>query len=232
MPQPLIQQLRWHYFQSADVLCTTIVAALVTLANESISARGAFHIALAGGRTPKIIYERLRDVQTDWARWFIYFGDERCLSRGDNERNDTLARSAWLEQVSIPAAQIFAIPAEMGPVQGAAEYSKQLSALSEFDLVLLGLGEDGHTASLFPGQVPSSTDADAIAVHLAPKPPAERISLSAARLSAARVVWFVVTGADKRVALLRWREGEDIPAAQIVPAAGVDIFTDVDLSSG
>ncbi len=154
MQQSRTQQLRWRYFQRVDDLCTTIVAALTALANETIEARGAFHIALAGGRTPKIIYERLRSIQTDWSHWFIYFGDERCLPRGDNERNDTLARSAWLAQVSIPAAQIFPIPAELGAAQGAAEYSKQLSALGEFDLVLLGLGEDGHTASLFPGQIP------------------------------------------------------------------------------
>jgi 6-phosphogluconolactonase len=226
-----MQQFRWHHFERVDELCAAIVAALTTLANESIRTRGAFHIALAGGRTPKIIYERLRSIQTDWACWFIYFGDERCLPRGDAERNDTLARSAWLELVPIPSAQILSIPAELGAEQGAAEYSKQLSAVSEFDLVLLGLGEDGHTASLFPGCVPNNKDADAIAVHAAPKPPAERISLSASRLSEARAVWFVVTGADKQTALLRWREGEDIPAAQIVPAAGVDVFTDVDLGN-
>lgn len=225
-----MQQLRWHHFQRVDELCATLVAVITTLANESISSRGAFHIALAGGRTPKIIYERLRSIETDWTRWFIYFGDERCLPRGDAERNDTLARSSWLAQVPIPLAQIFAIPAELGATQGAADYSKQLSALNEFDLVLLGLGEDGHTASLFPGHVPDDSIAAAIAVHGAPKPPAQRISLSASRLSAARAVWFVVTGADKQAALLRWRAGEEIPAAHIVPAAGVDIFTDVDLA--
>lgn len=227
-----MQQLRWHYFQRIDDLCATIVTALSTLANESINARGDFHIALAGGRTPKIIYEQLRDIQTDWSRWFIYFGDERCLPRGDAERNDTMALSSWLDHVPIPAAQIFAIPAELGAVQGAVEYSKQLSALGEFDLVLLGLGEDGHTASLFPGDTRDDsvdTHTSAIAVHGAPKPPAQRISLSASRLSVARAVWFLVTGADKRAALLRWREGEDIPAAHIVPAAGVDIFTDVEV---
>ena len=231
--QQELQQLRWHHFQRVDDLCATIVAALTMLANESISARGAFHISLAGGRTPKIIYERLRDIQTDWTRWFIYFGDERCLPRGDAERNDTLAFSSWLAHVPIPAAQTFSIPAELGAERGAIEYSKQLNALSEFDLVLLGLGEDGHTASLFPGLFPSdSIDANsvAIAVQTAPKLPAQRISLSASRLSAARAVWFVVTGVDKKTALLRWREGEEIPAAHIVPAAGIDIFTDVDLT--
>lgn len=226
-----MQQLRWHHFQRVTDLCTTLVAALTTLANESIRARGAFHISLAGGRTPKIIYEQLRHIQTDWTCWFIYFGDERCLPRGDAERNDTLALSSWLAHVPIPDAQIFAIPTELGAALGAAEYSKQLRALTEFDLVLLGLGEDGHTASLFPGHRLDADASAAITVDAAPKPPAQRVSLSASRLSAARAVWFVVTGADKQLALLRWREGEEIPAAHILPAAGVDIFTDVDLAA-
>jgi 6-phosphogluconolactonase len=224
-----MQQLRWHRFDSVDDLCAAIIAQLTTLSNTSIKSRGAFHIALAGGRTPKIIYEQLGAIETDWTRWFIYFGDERCLPRGDAERNDTLARLSWLDQVSIPSAQIFSIPAEFGAEQGAAEYSRQLSTVGEFDLVLLGLGEDGHTAGLFPGHVIDSRNA-ALAVSAAPKPPSERISLSASRLSATRAVWFVVTGEDKRDALLRWRSGEAIPASSIAPLAGVDVFTDVDLS--
>jgi 6-phosphogluconolactonase len=218
-----MQTLRWHRFDSVDNLCAAIAAQLIGLANTSIKARGAFHIVLAGGRTPKIIYEQLRTIQTDWKRWFIYFGDERCLPRGDAERNDTLAYSSWLEHVSMPAAQIFSIPAELGPEQGAIEYSRQLSAVGTFDLVLLGLGEDGHTASLFPNRV-IDTQTGALAVHDASKPPPQRVSLSASRLSAARAVWFVVTGVDKREALQRWRDGETIPAASIVPAAGVDVF--------
>jgi 6-phosphogluconolactonase len=224
-----MQQLRWHRFQTVNALCESIVAQLAELANTAINARGVFHIALAGGRTPKIIYEKLCAIRTDWSCWFIYFGDERCLPRGDAGRNDTLARSSWLDHVPIPSAQIFAIPAELGAQQGAAEYSRQMEAVGDFDLVLLGLGEDGHTASLFPGHALDASTA-ALAVQMAPKPPAQRISLSASRLSAARAVWFLVTGADKRAALLRWRGEEDIPAAHIVPAAGVDVFTDVELA--
>ena len=221
--------MRWHFFSGAEALCAAVVAQFAETANASIAAHGSFQVALAGGRTPTGIYEKLRGIDTDWSRWFIYFGDERCLPRGDCGRNDTMARASWLDHVSIPSAQIHAIPAELGAEQGAAAYATALAALREFDLVLLGLGEDGHTASLFPGHA-LDAQAAAVAVHAAPKPPAERISLSAGRLSAARAVWFLVTGAEKREALRRWQRGEAIPAASIKPTAGVDIYTDLDLS--
>lgn len=220
--------MRWHFFNGSDALCKTIVALLADTANAAITARGEFHIALAGGRTPKSIYEKLPGIDTDWSRWFIYFGDERCLPRGDVERNDTMARTSWLDRVPIPSTQIFSIPAELGAEQGAAVYATMLTTLREFDLVLLGLGEDGHTASLFPGQV-HDTRAAVVAVNGAPKLPSERISLNANRLGAARAVWFLVTGEEKREALIRWRCGEAIPAASIRPATGVDIYTDVNL---
>lgn len=216
---------RWHHFAQWQPLRDHVARALIDCANAAIAARGAFHIALAGGRTPLDIYTQLVDAATDWQAWSIYFGDERCAPRGDASRNDAQAQLHWLGRVPIPAAQIHAIPAELGAEQGAAQYRLTLDALAQFDLVLLGIGEDGHTASLFPG-LPSGPGS-AFAVYGAPKPPPERVSLSAARLSAARAVWFIASGADKRDALQRWRDGEAIPAASIAPQAGVDIFTDV-----
>ncbi|MDB6062790.1 MAG: 6-phosphogluconolactonase [Verrucomicrobiaceae bacterium] len=220
-----MQSLRWHRFDSVNALCAQIVTRITTAANEAINARGAFHIVLAGGSTPQVVYEQLRDINTDWNSWFIYYGDERCLPSGDDERNDTMAQQSWLDHVAIPSVQIYSMPAELGAEQGAAKYGQQLLARQEFDLVLLGLGEDGHTASLFPSHKIDVSTA-ALAVHAAPKPPPERISLTASRLSAARAVWFLVAGPQKHEALMRWERGEDIPAAHIQPAAGVDIFTD------
>ena len=204
------------------------VRTIIQAAQQSIEQRHAFRIVLAGGTTPRPVYELLRACDTDWSAWHVYFGDERCLPVDDAERNSLMAAQAWLDHVAIPKSQIFPIPAERGAPAAAAAYAITLSGIESFDLVLLGLGEDGHTASLFPNEARSdcASDAAAIAVLAAPKPPAQRVSLSASRLGAARQVIFLVSGASKRQAVTDWRNGLAIPAAEIKPADGVDIYVD------
>jgi 6-phosphogluconolactonase len=133
---------------------------------------------------------------------------------------------AWLDHVPIPAAQVHTIPAELGADRAAAVYATDLQGVGDFDLVLLGLGEDGHTAALFPGHDWGDTPGapDTLAVFDAPKPPPQRVSLSAMRLSRSREVLFLVAGPSKRAAVARWRAGERIPAGAIRPAAGVDVL--------
>lgn len=218
---------RWHVFNDSGALRGEVVRRLADNAADAIRQRGVFHLVLAGGHTPAAIYAQLASLPLDWRGWFIYFGDERCLPRGDAERNDTMARAQLLDKVPIPIDQVFAMPAELGAEAGAQVYRNTLAATPTFDLVLLGLGEDGHTASLFPGH---PRDGDSVLpVHDAPKPPPDRISLGASRLSDARAVWFLVSGEGKRAALEQWRRGEDIPARAVRPDSGVDIFTDVDV---
>jgi 6-phosphogluconolactonase len=130
--------------------------------------------------------------------------------------------------VPVPQEQIFAMPAELGAAEGARQYAQMLQGVAGFQLVLLGLGEDGHTASLFPGHT-HPTDSRAVAVFNAPKPPPERISMSAAMLGTSDHVWFLVTGEGKRAMLNKWLQGNQIPASQVQPLAGVDIFTDINL---
>src|SRR6185503_2955728 len=175
---------RWIPAADAGELRRAGFKRIVDAAGRAIAARGAFAISLAGGNTPRGVYAMLREADTDWALWHIYYGDERCVSRGDPERNSRMARDAWLDHVPIPAANIHEIPAELGADAGAAAYAKALKGLGDFDLTLLGLGEDGHTASLFPGHEwgDSFGSPGAIAVFDAPKLPSERVSLSAARL--------------------------------------------------
>ncbi len=200
--------------------------AILDAARQAITERGVFRIALAGGTTPRKIYERLRNADADWAAWHVYFGDERCLPPEHADRNSRMAELAWLNHVPIPRGQIHPIHAESGAEAAAADYAQTLQGIGLFDLVLLGLGEDGHTASLFPGQnwgsAPDSPDA--LPVRNAPKPPPDRVSLSAHRLSGARQVMFLVTGASKRQAVKDWRNKINIPAAAIAPANGVDVF--------
>jgi 6-phosphogluconolactonase len=218
---------RWHYFVDTAELQRAAVSHIAACATAAIAKRGEFHCVLAGGRTPQAIYARLATLETNWNAWILYFGDERCLPPGDAQRNDTMARAVWLDRVAIPAAQVYPIPAELGPMAGAARYDELLANAPEFDLVLLGIGEDGHTASLFPGDDAAlRSQAAAVAVTAAPKPPPQRVSVTAARLGRSRSVLFLGTGVDKRDALQRWHRGERIPAALVDPPGGVDIYTD------
>lgn len=216
----------WKIFDTPLAVRDAAVQAIVESAAQAIAEHGRFLIVLAGGTTPREVYRELCGITTDWSKWQVYYGDERCLPPTHAERNSRMAEAAWLEHVAIPAQQIHPIPAECGPEEGAARYSRLLAEVGEFDLVLLGLGEDGHTASLFPGNVWERNGAPAIPVRGAPKPPPERVSLSASRLSQAHRVIFLVTGPGKRDAVQRWRQGDSLPAAAITSPGGVEVFQD------
>ena len=225
------QIVRWHPLADAGALRREATRRVLAAASEAISARGRFRLVLAGGNTPRATYAALCDAQADWPYWEIFFGDERCLPVDDAERNSKMANDAWLAQVPIAPERIHAIPAEFGADAAARAYAQTLRDVGEFDLVLLGLGEDGHTASLFPDHDRGAGDAapDTLAVFDAPKPPPQRVSLSAARLGRSRQVLFLVDGESKRDAVTRWRAGEDIPARAIRPAAGVDALVEASL---
>lgn len=225
---------RWHAVADMSELQNVALNMILASAATAIRERGRFHLVLAGGDTPRAIYKQLRAVQADWSAWHIYFGDERCVSPADPRRNSVMAGEAWLDYVEIPADQLYTIPGELGADLAACEYAQTLNTVGMFDLTLLGLGEDGHTASLFPGREwgtePDSPDA--LAVLDAPKPPAQRVSLSAARLSRSRQVIFLVSGESKRDALARWRANENIPARAIAPEKGVDVLVESALLKG
>ena len=228
MNQVSTEIYRWHAVADASALQQLATKDILASAAEVILARGQFHIVLAGGNTPREIYRGLCSAKTDWSAWHIYFGDERCLPPSDSARNSNMAAEVWLNHVPIPPLQVHAIPGELGADIAAQKYSAVLRTVGSFDLVLLGLGEDGHTASLFPGHewgiAPGSPDM--LAVFNAPKPPQQRVSLSAARLSRARHVMFLVSGESKRAAVKAWRVGKDIPARAIKPETGVDIIVE------
>lgn len=222
------QILRWHPVVDAAALRRVATQRILTAAVEAIAARGRFHIVLAGGDTPRATYVALRDADTDWSRWEVFFGDERCLPIDDIERNSRMANDAWLTQVPITPERIHAIPAELGAHAAAGAYAITLKGVDDFDLVLLGLGEDGHTASLFPAHDWGVADdaPDTLAIFDAAKPPPQRVSLSAARLGRAQQVLFLVDGETKHDAVMRWRAGDDIPARAIRPAGGVDVLVE------
>ena len=220
--EPIVGTASWHIHPEAQALTRHLARAIVRMADAAITARGAFHLVLAGGNTPRAVYAALASRGRRWDAWHLYHGDERCLPPQNPQRNSRMAESVWLQHVPIPRAQIHDIPAEMGAEAAAATYATILPP-QRFDLVLLGIGEDGHTASLFPGQqwgLDPTTPA-VLAVHNAPKAPAERVSLSAWRLQRSRELFFLATGSGKRDALAAWRRGEEIPAARVGVGATV-----------
>ncbi|MHB1091589.1 6-phosphogluconolactonase [Thiobacillus sp.] len=207
----------WRVFDSVEMLVPQLADALCAEAGMAISARGAFHLVLAGGSTPRALYRALAHRSSGDARWHVWYGDERCLPPDHAERNSIMAETAWLAASHIPPENRRPIPAERGASEAASVYAGWLKEVGDFDVVLLGMGEDGHTASLFPdhdwGEAPGSTDA--LAVQGAPKPPPERVSLSVARLNRSQRVWFVITGSGKRHALRRWASGETLPVGAV-----------------
>lgn len=229
-----VQSCRWHPVADLPSLDRAASARIVAAAERAIGARGRFDIVLAGGNTPAGAYRLLRAAPAElaeWSRWHVYFGDERCLPATDAGRNSSMAAQCWLDHVAIPAANRHPMGAEAGASEAAARYVATLRAVGEFDVVLLGLGEDGHTASLFPGHPwgTSGGSATVLPVFGAPKPPPQRVSMSAARLSDAREVIFLVAGDDKRDAVAQWRAGAPIPASAIAPPGGVDVIIEAAL---
>lgn len=198
---------------------------ILTAAQQAIASHGQFKLVLAGGSTPQVAYRLLADAAADWPHWHIYFGDERCLPSDDHERNSHMAFEAWLNRVPIPPEQIHPIAAEQGAERAAAAYHALVDEVIPFDMVLLGMGEDGHTASLFPGHQ-HDTDGWAVPVHNAPKPPPTRVSLSAQALAQTAALLVMVTGAGKHDALQRWSNGEAIPLATIQPDCAIELLLD------
>lgn len=207
----------------------SLLNAAIQIIRQSESESGTtFSIVLAGGQTPLELYRMLAHEPMQWHKWRVYFGDERCLPPQHPERNSYQAMQALLAHVPIALERIFIPAAELGPVDAASRYNKELAQAGEFDLVLLGLGEDGHTASLFPGHDIGREDdaADVLPVVNAPKPPPERISLSAQRLSRTKQAVFLVTGTGKCDAVRRWKSGEELPASMIHARHGITVLAD------
>lgn len=221
----MTQVVNWKPFDSIELLAEAVCQRILGAADKAIANKGVFKLVLAGGTAPVKAYQLLATKQADWSKWHIYHGDERCLPVDNAERNSLVAEQKWLNLVAIPKAQIYNIPAELGAEVGAEKYAKVVADTGTFDLVLLGMGEDGHTASLFPGHVHNANELTH-AVHNSPKPPSDRVSLSAKALSNTKELIFVVSG-DKKEALAAWKNQEDLPVTHICPACGVDVLLSV-----
>jgi len=176
---------------------------------------GARSLVLAGGTTPRRCYELLSRMEVDWGRVSILFGDERCVRPDHPDSNYRMAREALLDRVS--PATVYRMPAELGPDEAAGLYAHVVAAVAPLDVVVLGVGEDGHTASLFPGHPALNAAGLAVGIRDSPKPPSQRVTLTLAALQAARRVIILATGAGKADAVARAKRHE-VPSGMIAGA--------------
>lgn len=176
---------------------------------------GARTLVLAGGTTPERCYELLGPNDVQWGRVTVLFGDERCVPPDHPDSNYRSARATLLDRVS--PATVHRMAGELGPDEGAAAYEPIVAALAPLDLVLLGVGEDGHTASLFPGHPGLQATGWAVGIRNSPKPPPDRVSLTLPALQGARQVIVLATGAGKADAVAKARRGE-VPSGMIAGA--------------
>lgn len=204
----------YEIFPNGDAVAKQACQRILLAAEKAIAARGIFKIVLAGGTTPEVSYRLLAASHSDWSNWHVYIGDERCLPKDDTQRNSVMVARSLTDHVPIPHNQVYHITAEQGAEIAAREYANMVDAALPFDMVLLGMGEDGHTASLFPGHEHDKNETTH-AVHKAPKPPSDRVSLSAAALANTGELLMLITGAGKQAPLLRWLAGEMLPIAMI-----------------
>jgi 6-phosphogluconolactonase len=183
-------------------------------ARHAIQQRGVFKLVLAGGSTPGDCYRILAQRDLQWDKWKLFYGDERCLPLHNPERNHQMVVSSGLTQ---HVNSHFIIAAELGAEKAAQNYTNLILDQMPFDLVLLGMGEDGHTASLFPGHSWGEVAAQqpVIPVYDSPKPPPERVSLTPYALQNCLQMLVLVTGDSKRQALQRWKHGDDLPVARV-----------------
>lgn len=200
-------------FPDAETLSNAVADEFAATAETAIGARGRFVVALAGGSTPRRAYEILAQPhlahRIDWSKVSVFWGDERCVPPTDPDSNERMAREVLLSKVPVVESQVF-------PLRSVEGYLEALAAVERFDLVHLGMGGDGHTASLFPG-TGNVESTERVLSTMSPAGVQQRVSLGASVLADAELTLFSVAGADKaeRVREVLQDEGCSLPAAVV-----------------
>lgn len=213
----------------ADELAATVAGELVTRLSAAQAQHGTASVVLTGGGIGTAVLRAVAAApgDLDWSRVDVWWGDERWVPADDDDRNEKGAREALLDVVAVPAARVHAIPAaDAGyaePEDAAAAYAQELAAAGDgavprIDVLLLGVGPEGHVASIFPDSPAVADDRTVVAVRDCPKPPPTRVSLGFATITAAEEVWLLVSGDGKAEAVARALSGDETPAS--LPAAG------------
>jgi 6-phosphogluconolactonase len=227
-----------------SALASAVAARFLTKLQDLLDTQETVHLALTGGTMGSAVLAAVGDsparTSVDWSRVHFWWGDERWLPAGDPERNDRQSRDALLDRLDLPAGQIHAFPtsdAGLSLDEAADRFADELAAFGSdegphpvFDITFLGVGPDGHIASLFPHRTGIEvTDRTVIAVRDSPKPPPERLSLTRPVLNASQRIWFVLAGADKASALglaLAGASRDEVPVAGIKGRKRTVFFVD------
>lgn len=204
-------------FKDADAVAMGAAEAVVAKTVELLKTQAEVNLVVTGGTVGILTLAKLRDLEFDWSRVQVWWGDERFVEKSSPDRNELQAHNALFDHVEIPASNLHPFPAsdEGLTLDEAAEaFRAQVNGV-RFDILLLGVGPDGHVASLFPGH--SAPGELVIAEHNSPKPPPQRLSFSYAVLNTAREVWFTVAGADKQdaVSAAFADGGTDLPVGRV-----------------
>ena len=225
--------LNVQVFETPEAVARNAAQFIVALAS-SISSQRPFRIVLSGGETPRRVYELLASeefkLKIDWSAVQVFFGDERTVPANDPASNYGMASAALLSKVPIPKADIHPISGAGDPTTNAEAYERELKSVfpsaswPEFDLVLLGMGEDGHIASLFPGTAALKEEKHWVAANWVPRLEEFRITLTLPTINAASNILFLVTGEKKAARLAqvlsRSAEPEQLPAQLVKPSDG------------
>lgn len=223
-------------FSDGAALSEAAADFIAETATETLRSKDVFSIALSGGSTPKTLYELLASGKyankIDWRKTLVFFSDERCVSPDDEQSNFRMANESMLSKIEIPPENVFRIRGEIAPSEAAAEYEnsikQSLGADPSFDLILLGLGDDGHTASLFPKTRALRETKKIVAANYVEKFDAFRLTLTFPAINSAAKVIFLVTGANKAATVKKVlsEESPDFPASLIKPRGECVWFLD------
>ncbi len=204
------------------------VTLIVREARVAIAARGKFRVALSGGNTPRPVYQALAQTDHDWKNWIVTFGDERCVPPESDQSNYRMAKESFFDHVSIPAENILRIRGEADPAEAARDYESALRQhahsgddIYRHDLLLLGMGDDGHTASLFPGTEALDITDRWVVSNFVPKFDTYRVTMTYPVLNASRHVCFLVNSKGKDGILEEVFSGKSsYPSAAVSPTDG------------
>ncbi|MBA3827657.1 MAG: 6-phosphogluconolactonase [Taibaiella sp.] len=229
----MVQPSSIKVFKTIEELTDATAKFIIEVARHTIEAKGRFVIALSGGNTPEQLYILLTKQpfcdQIEWDRTFIFWGDERCVPLDDKKNNAYTARLLLLDKIQIPAANINPIPVDLSPVEAAIKYESTINEFfgenpPAFDLILLGLGENGHTASLFPGTDVIHENVRIIKEVYVPEQKMFRVTMTAKLINQADNVLFLVAGAGKadifKIVQTSAYQPDRYPAQLIKPVMG------------